>query len=130
MVPYANCKTFCFIKGFGSRCSIRSLLGFDFFFISLTTYLCSFFIKGFCFSCRSCCGKCAFLILRRRRCCCFGRDIVFNITDAETGENCGDLAKLWAGPLGIAIFSLKTKMTNDYIVVLLVKISCKLFYLG
>lgn len=50
-------------------------------------------------SCRSCCGKCAFLILRRRRCCCFGRDIVFNITDAETGENCGDLAKLWAGPL-------------------------------
>ena len=83
--------------------------------------------KYHCFSCRSCCGKCAFLILRRRRCCCFGRDIVFNITDAETGENCGDLSKLWAGPLGNTLFLLKKKITKGYIVVLFAKLVANYF---
>ncbi len=54
--------------------------------------LCRTWWRGFC-------GKCAFLFLRRKRCCCFGRDIVFNITNAESGDKCGELAKLWAGPL-------------------------------
>ena len=49
--------------------------------------------------CRSWTGKFCYLIARRKRCCCFGRDIVFNISHAETGEKLGDLSKLWAGPL-------------------------------
>ena len=48
---------------------------------------------------RNFCGKCALCFLRRKRCCCFGRDIVFNINEVETGEICGDISKLWAGPL-------------------------------
>ena len=37
--------------------------------------------------------------MRRKRCCCFGRDIVFNIRDVDSGEKCGELSKLWAGPI-------------------------------
>jgi hypothetical protein len=46
--------------------------------------------------CRGVCGKCLF---KKQKCFCCGRDIVFNITEVETGQKVGDLAKLWAGPL-------------------------------
>ena len=40
--------------------------------------------------CRSWTGKLCYLMARRKRCCCFGRDIVFNISHAESGEKMGE----------------------------------------
>ena len=45
-----------------------------------------------------CCGKCC-MVFGKRKCCCFSRDIIFNITDAKSGDKVGDIRKLWAGPL-------------------------------
>lgn len=47
---------------------------------------------------RGCCGKISFLLCNRKRCCCFVRDIIFDINNNE-GEKTGELAKLFAGLL-------------------------------